>query len=56
MAIVFDEISAEVAPERGGERAEPREQTGPAPGPDPAEMVRRELQLARERELRLIAD
>lgn len=55
MPVVFDEISGEVAPERG-ERAELRERTAPVPGPDPAELVRRELQLAREREQRLIAD
>ena len=55
MPIVFEEISGEVAPERGGEGAEP---AAPAPQPeaDPAEIVRRELQLSRERERRLVAD
>jgi hypothetical protein len=56
MAIMFDEISAEVAPERGGERAESVPQTAPADGFDPAELLRREVQVMREREQRLIAD
>lgn len=56
MAIMFDEISAEVAPERGAERAESQTQSPPPQGFDPAELLRREVQLMREREQRLIAD
>ena len=56
MAIIFDEIDAEVAPERGGERPETQEQSAPASGFDAAELLRREVQVMREREQRLIAD
>ncbi len=57
MPVVFDEISGEVAPERAGTPSPEQHQEADAqPGADPAELVRRELRIARERELRLIAD
>jgi len=55
MPIVFDEVSAEIAPERAATRSEEPSPTNPAPS-NIEEMVHRELQLAREREQRLIAD
>jgi hypothetical protein len=55
MPVVFDEISGEVAPERSAGRTEQHEQSA-AQGTDPAELVRRDLQLERERSQRLIAD
>lgn len=56
MAIIFDEITAEVAAERGDERAEAPAREAPAPTTDPAELVRREVERMREREQRLVAD
>jgi len=56
MPVVFDEISGEVAPERSAASAEQPRETGTERGPDPAERVRQELRLVREREQRLIAD
>lgn len=57
MAIIFDEISAEVATPRGGEPGERDTASPPAkPAFDAAELLRRELQLAHERQHRLIAD
>jgi len=55
MPIVFEEISGEIAPERGSESAQP---AGSAPPQDfdPAELLRRELVLMREREQRAVAD
>jgi hypothetical protein len=55
MPIVFDEISGEVAPERTSTTAEEPPPATQAPS-DIGELIHRELQLARERELRLIAD
>ena len=55
MPIVFDEISGEVAPERAPAAPEEPPPASQAPG-DIGETIHRELQLARERELRLIAD
>jgi hypothetical protein len=56
MPVVFDEISGEVSPERASERSDRPQQPGPAGDSDPAELLRRELQLLREREQRLIVD
>jgi hypothetical protein len=56
MPIIFEEIAAEVAPERGAERAETAARPAPAEGFDPAELVRRELQRMHERAQRLLAD
>ncbi len=56
MAIVFEEISGEVVPERAVEPSAAPEQANPGRAADPAELLRRELQLSRERERRLIAD
>jgi len=55
MPVVFDEISGEVAPERGAESSE-QQQRSAEQGPDPAQLVRHELRMAREREQRLMAD
>lgn len=54
MPIVFEEVSGEVEPERGGERAPPPPPQ--APPPELTQAVRRELAIERERALRLIAD
>ena len=56
MPIVFEEISGEIAPQRGAETPTQHEAPAPAENFDPAELLRRELQRAREREHRLIAD
>jgi hypothetical protein len=56
MPVVFDEIRGEVAPERGSDRSEQTQQPESAREPDPAEALRRQLQLLFEREQRLIAD
>lgn len=55
MPIVFDEITSEVAPERGAGDGEPV--AAPAASEAPVlELVMRELELARERSRRLITD
>jgi hypothetical protein len=56
MPVVFEEITGEVAPERGAEAPQATPPAVPADGFDPAELMRRELQLMREREHRLVAD
>jgi len=55
MPIVFEEISGEIAPERATESAQPGG-SSPAQDFDPAELLRRELVLMRERQQRAIAD
>ena len=55
MPIVFEEITGEVAPARGT-GGEAQAQPESSPQPDLGEMLQRELQLARERERRLLAD
>lgn len=55
MPIVFEEITGEVTPARPADGAA-QEAPSAAPKPDLADLLRRELQLARERELRLAAD
>lgn len=55
MPIVFDEVSAEVASERAVARSEEPPPATRAPS-DLTETIRRELQLSRQREQRLIAD
>ena len=55
MPVVFDEISGEIAPERSSQPAPPPEQPA-AEAAAPVELIRRELQLERERSQRLIAD
>lgn len=56
MPIVFEEVSGEVVPERGGERAAPQPPPPQTPQPDMAQAVRRELAIDHERARRLIAD
>jgi len=58
MPIVFDEISAEIAPPAGGTEAGAGSAPTAPPGdaPDPLEQVRRALTLLREREARSLAD
>lgn len=56
MPIVFDEIVSEIAPERGAGSGEPAAAPAAADGPAVVELVRRELEIARERAQRLIAD
>lgn len=56
MPVVFEEVSGEVVPERGGERATPQPPPPQAPPSDVAQAVRRELAIERERARRLIAD
>lgn len=56
MPVVFEEIAAEVAPERVAERAASAPPPASARGTDPAEPVRRELQRLHERAQRLVAD
>lgn len=55
MPIVFEEVTGEIAPQRGGDEA-----AMSAPAPDTAEDTRekllRELMLLRERQQRLFAD
>jgi hypothetical protein len=55
MPVIFDEISGEVAPERSGTAPEVPQQPA-TEGTDPAELMRRQLQLLFEREQRLRAD
>jgi hypothetical protein len=55
MPIVFEEIHGEVAPRRGQEGAE-QDAAPEKPDTDPAELIRRELQLIRERKQRLCAE
>ena len=55
MPTVFDEITGEIMPQPATESgAQP--QTSGTPQPDLTEALRHELQLARERERRLVAD
>lgn len=55
MAIVFEEVSGEIAPER--ERPEAESAEPPAPGDEPTtETLRRALHVLGERERRLRAD
>lgn len=56
MPVTFEEISGEVVPERAAEPPTAPETESPAQHHDPAELLRRELQIHRERERRLIAD
>jgi hypothetical protein len=56
MPIVFEEVSGEVVPERGGERTTPQPPPSETPPSDVAQAVRRELAIERERARRLIAD
>jgi hypothetical protein len=56
MPITFEEISGEVVPERATEPSTAPPAESPAQHQDPAELLRRELQIHRERERRLIAD
>ena len=55
MPIVFDEIASEITPERGTADSEPTAAPGASEGVT-LELVMRELEVARERSLRLIAD
>jgi hypothetical protein len=55
MPIVFEEVSGEIVPERA---AEPRDaaESSRVPGEDASERLRRDLEMMRERQQRLIAD
>ena len=55
MAIVFEEVTGEIVPERPAIEVEPRD-SQPAGSESPAAAIRREVQLMRERERRLRAD
>jgi len=55
MPIVFEEVTGEIAPERGAPDAEPRDAQQPDAA-DGAAAIRREVHLMRERERRLRAD
>lgn len=56
MPIVFDEISAEIAPPSGTAGAQQQQAPDAAAAPDPVEQVRQALALLREREARSLAD
>jgi len=55
MAIVFEEVTGEIVPDRGSVQSEAGDDSPPAQQ-DVAETVRREIYLMRERERRLHAD
>jgi hypothetical protein len=55
MPIVFEEVTGEIVPERPAEAPEGTESRAPR-GEDPAERLRRDLELMRERQQRLMAD
>jgi hypothetical protein len=55
MPIVFQDVTGEIAPERGAAQAEAPEPSSPSGG-DSTETIRRELDLMRERDLRLRVD
>jgi hypothetical protein len=54
MPIVFEEVTGEIAPERGATHDEPSATS--SPGEEIAETVRHEMSLLQQRERRLRAD